>query len=322
MTALLPWTRAPRRRVFISYRRDDTKWVAGRLADSLTAYFGDKRVFRDVGDIPGGADFGQVIRGNLGLSDAAIVLIGPDWLHAAENVHGVDDIDRAGGAGRSRLHQPDDWVAHEVTAAMEKGIPVYPVLVDGTPMPRAAELPERLRPLTRFNAITLSDDRWDADVSRLARIVALDIPSENERKLQGLNLLVSLALLVVAMTTLLLLFRQLFPLVTAVANTALCPLNAEGAPTCLLSLGATGIAFVAIAPCSAMLFVFARWVHRKHKPFFLAAAWAGALGTLGSFLLLKPLAPPYEELAMALGSTATILVMLVCMSLSGFRPRQ
>jgi hypothetical protein len=311
VTARLPWTRAPQRRVFISYRRDDTKWVAGRLADSLTAYFGDKRVFRDIGDIPGGADFGQVIRGNLGMSDAAIVLIGPDWLKPAD-----------GSDGTSRLHDPDDWVAHEVGAAMEKGIPVFPVLVDGTPMPRAAELPDHLRALTRYNAITLSDDRWDADVNRLARIVSLDIPSENERKLHGLNLLVSLSLLTVALVTLGLLFNSLMHLVPALLSLASCSPSVEGAPSCLPSLGQAGISFVAIVPCSAMLFVFARLVDARHKPYFLAAAWAGTVGAMGSFLLLLPIDPPYEELAMVLGSSATILVMLVCLSLSGFRPRQ
>jgi hypothetical protein len=302
--------------VFISYRRDDTRWVAGRLADSLTTYFGDKRVFRDIGDIPGGADFGQVIRGNLGMSDAAIVLIGPNWLAPADD------------ATQSRLHDPDDWVAHEVGAAMEKGIPVFPVLVDGTPMPRAAELPGQLQALTRYNAITLSDDRWEADVNRLARIVSLDIPSENERKLHGLNLLVSLSLMAVALVTLGLLFYSLMQLVPDLLRLENCRVLVNGArnpevgPKSLPSLSEAGISFVAIVPSSAMLFVFARLVETRHKPFFLAAAWVGTIGAMGSFLLLWPIDPPYEELSMILGSSATIVVMLVCLSLSGFRPRQ
>lgn len=309
MTPLLPWSHSPRRRVFISYRRDDTRWVAGRLADSLGAYFGDRRVFRDVGDIPAGADFGQVIAGTLGTSDAVIVLIGPSWLGGP------------GGGGHGRLHEPDDWVAHEVRAAIDKGIPVYPVLVDGTPMPRADELPERLRALTRFNAITLSDERWDTDVSRLARTVALDFPSAAERKLHGLNLLVSLALLAAALLTLSLLFKDLFALIPRLPGSGLCPLRPGAGPSCLLSLDQSGIAFVLIVPCSALLFVFARLVDPVRKPWFLAAAWAGTVGALGSFLLLQPIEPPYEEIAMALGSSVTILLMLVFMGLSGFRHR-
>lgn len=49
-------------RIFINYRRDDSGGVAGRLGDSLGAYFGDGRIFRDVQDIEGGANFEEVLR--------------------------------------------------------------------------------------------------------------------------------------------------------------------------------------------------------------------------------------------------------------------
>lgn len=44
-------------RIFISYRREETRDVAGRLYDRLTAEFKREAVFRDVYTIPGGADF-------------------------------------------------------------------------------------------------------------------------------------------------------------------------------------------------------------------------------------------------------------------------
>ncbi len=74
-----------KQRIFISYRRDDAQWAAGRLADALSAYFGDQRVFRDIDGIAGGADFGHLIQENLGTADVVIVLIGPDWLDAADS---------------------------------------------------------------------------------------------------------------------------------------------------------------------------------------------------------------------------------------------
>jgi len=77
---LLPWQKAPQGRTFISYRRDDTQWVAGRLADSLSDHFGDDRVFRDIEGIGGRADFGEVIHGTLGAADAAVILIGSHHL--------------------------------------------------------------------------------------------------------------------------------------------------------------------------------------------------------------------------------------------------
>jgi len=195
-TLVLPWQKEPQGRIFISYRRDDTQWVAGRLSDSLSQYFGDKRVFRDIEGIGGGADFSEVIRGTLGEADAAVILVGEGWIDATDE------------AGQRRLDDPDDWVVQEIATALEAGIPVYPVLVEDTQMPRTDALPERLRPLIRLNAITVSDKRWDSDVARLAKIVGLDIPSVTERKLQGINLLISLALVLTVLATCTILFLE------------------------------------------------------------------------------------------------------------------
>lgn len=184
-----PWRRSPAGRVFISYRRSDTQWFAGRLADTLCQYFGDERVFRDIEDIKAGADFGEVIHGNLAQTDAAVVLIGDKWLDASDE------------QGNRRLDAPDDWVRNEIESALAAQIPVYPVLVEGTTMPRVGELPERLQPLLRFNAVSLSDACWNADVTRLARIISLDIPSQNERKLLRLSLLISIALTLSLLTS-------------------------------------------------------------------------------------------------------------------------
>ncbi len=147
-------------KIFISYRRSDAQGVAGRLNDSLGAYFGHDRVFRDIEDIAGGADFGDIIHGNLGSADALVVLIGPEWASTTD------------GDGQRRLMDPDDWVAAEIGAALDSGTPVFPVLIEDTPMPRPEDLPPRLQPLLRRNAVTITDLRWHHDVTRLAKIVA------------------------------------------------------------------------------------------------------------------------------------------------------
>src|SRR5262245_55839520 len=40
-------------------------------------------------------------------------------------------------------------------------------------MPASEDLPENLRPLARRNAIEVSDSRWDTDVERLIRAIAV-----------------------------------------------------------------------------------------------------------------------------------------------------
>jgi len=85
-------------------------------------------------------------------------------------------------------------VAQEVGAALDRGIPIYPVLVEDTPMPRESELPPALKRLTHDNAVSIGDDCWDVDVTRLARIVGLDIPSATERQLTFGNRVTTVAL--------------------------------------------------------------------------------------------------------------------------------
>lgn len=169
-------------RIFISYRRSDAKGYAGRLSDSLEEHFGNNRVFRDIEDIKGGAAFGEVIEANIQSADAVIILIGPSWL----SVTGEGNV--------PRLQEEGDWVAQEIASAIELGIPLFPVLIEQTPMPRQAELPERLHPILKYNAITLSDNSWSSDVQRLAKFLAFDIPSVNERKINYVKKIASLSI--------------------------------------------------------------------------------------------------------------------------------
>jgi hypothetical protein len=52
-------------KIFISYRRDDTKHVTGRLCDRLVSHFGGEKVFIDIDEIAGGDDFVEAIRAKL-----------------------------------------------------------------------------------------------------------------------------------------------------------------------------------------------------------------------------------------------------------------
>lgn len=142
-------------RIFISYRRDDTKAYAGRLHDHLSNHFGPGQIFMDIQAIEPGVDFVEVIEQAVGSCDVLIALIGPQWSMISD------------GEGQRRLDDPHDFVRLEITTALERGIPVFPVLVDGAAMPAAKGLPDPLTKLARFNATELSDSRWRYDVERL-----------------------------------------------------------------------------------------------------------------------------------------------------------
>ncbi|MBS1177205.1 MAG: hypothetical protein H6R06_1617 [Proteobacteria bacterium] len=150
-------------RVFISYRRDDAAGYAGRLEEALERRLGHGSVFRDVLDINPGEDFVQAIRARLRGAKTVLVLIGPRWA-------GTD------AAGQRRIDDEQDFVRLEVTVALDSNAQVVPVLLPGADMPPEASLPPPLRPLARRNALSLSDEHWDADIARLADSIGLPKP--------------------------------------------------------------------------------------------------------------------------------------------------
>jgi hypothetical protein len=147
-------------RIFISYRREDSGASAGRLHDRLREHFGRDNVFMDIDTIEPGLDFTEVIERTVASCDVLIALIGRQWLTSTD------------AAGQRRLDDPEDFVRREIATALRRDIRVIPVLIQDTAMPRAANLPDDLQPLTRRNALDLSDTHFHRDVDEL--IVVLD----------------------------------------------------------------------------------------------------------------------------------------------------
>lgn len=153
--------------IFISYRRQDSQSAAGRLADHLKEHLSGASIFRDVETIEAGVDFVDAIQRALSSCGVLLAIIGPRWISVTD------------AAGRRRLDDPHDYTRLEVAAALARPqVRVIPVLVDGAQMPATQELPDDLKPLSRRNAIELTDKRWDYDVGQLAETLrrALGLP--------------------------------------------------------------------------------------------------------------------------------------------------
>jgi hypothetical protein len=146
--------------IVISYRRDDTKWIAGRMLDRLQDHYGRGNVFLDITNIPAGSNFPNTLRKTVERCDIVLALIGPKWFGADEN-------------GRSRLWDDADWVRIEIATALRKKIPVLPILIDNAKMPEAAELPEDLRELASVQAAAV-DGGVDFRLQMLRLIKVID----------------------------------------------------------------------------------------------------------------------------------------------------
>jgi uncharacterized protein (TIGR02594 family) len=142
-------------KIVISYRRADSEAIAGRIRERLARRYGDTSVYMDIQSIPVAADFRNDINQALREASVMVAIIGPKWLGRRK--------------GRpARIHDADDPIRLEMEAALQKEIPVVPVLVGGASMANAAELPEAIKPLSFRNAVSVDAGRdFDHHVARL-----------------------------------------------------------------------------------------------------------------------------------------------------------
>jgi hypothetical protein len=84
-----------------------------------------------------------------------LAIIGPNWLDARDE------------HGKRRLDDPKDFVRIEIAAALQRNIPVIPILLDGAPMPKAVGLPKDLKELTLRNGIEIRHASFQDDMNRL-----------------------------------------------------------------------------------------------------------------------------------------------------------
>src|SRR5262249_47381541 len=118
--------------IFISYRRSDSAAIAGRIRDRLAQYYGADAIFIDIDSIPFGIDFRQQIQEAMTKNDLVLALIGPMWIGSKK-------------AGATRISDYQDPIRIEIETALNRGIPLIPVVIGGqraTRQPPEAVLPE------------------------------------------------------------------------------------------------------------------------------------------------------------------------------------
>jgi hypothetical protein len=154
--------------VFLSYRRDDAGPYARSLQLQLSQRISDALIFMDLDSIEPGLDFAEVMEEAVNSSAVLVALIGRQWAT-------LTDED-----GVRRLDNPDDYVRFEVKTALEQGVRVIPVLIDGARALRRQDLPAELRKLGRLNAHNLSYDRYQDDADRLLDLIQRVLATASE----------------------------------------------------------------------------------------------------------------------------------------------
>ncbi len=153
-------------KIFINYRREDSQYQADRLRDLMKPWVDNPAtdIFIDVDNIPAGVDFVEHLDGKVRQCDALIVMIGEHWLTMSDP-----------HTGGRRLDNSDDFVRIEIESALNRNIPVVPVLLDNVDMPSVHDLPDSLKPLARRNGVKISRLSFENDVNRLMRSLPLEL---------------------------------------------------------------------------------------------------------------------------------------------------
>jgi hypothetical protein len=118
--------------IAISYRREDSLPITGRLYDRLQAEFGRGKVFMDFDSIPYGVDFREHIKEMIDQSKVLVAMIGPDWVGKRKH-------------RERRIDDPTDFVRIEIAYALNRDLPIIPVLVNNAQMPGCCPITKRDR---------------------------------------------------------------------------------------------------------------------------------------------------------------------------------
>jgi hypothetical protein len=162
-------------KVFISYRRDDSAGHAGRVHDRLEREFGRDLLFMDVDSVPLGINFVKVLSEEVAKCDVLVAVIGPNWL----NAHDED--------GNRRLDNPRDFVRIEIGAALQRNIPVIPILLDGAKVPKANQLPKELEELSLRNGLDVRHVSFHNDIDKLVRSLKGQLAETDSAERGGLE---------------------------------------------------------------------------------------------------------------------------------------
>jgi hypothetical protein len=122
----------------------------------------------DVNAIQPGRDFRKAIDESILKCSVLLAVVGRDWLESKN------------ASGQRRLDDESDFVRLEIASALQRDIPVVPVLVRGAKMPSADQLPADLRELAYRNAVELTHARWKSDVRVLIQALRPYMGSSGE----------------------------------------------------------------------------------------------------------------------------------------------
>jgi hypothetical protein len=108
------------------------------------------------------------VKAELARSDVLLVVIGPRWLEVE------------GEKYRRSVDDPEDYPRAEIITALQRKIPVIPILLNGAKIPRVAQLPADLKELSFQNGREIRHAYFPSDVALLVHELKQIPPKRRE----------------------------------------------------------------------------------------------------------------------------------------------
>jgi uncharacterized protein (TIGR02594 family) len=126
-------------------------------------------------NIPAGVDFRKHISAALEKSDVLLAIIGERWLSIGQD-------------GHSRLENEKDHVRIEIESALQRPIPIIPVLIGNAAMPDVQQLPASLQDFSYYNGVRVDPEKdFNHHIGRLTheidKLTGYRPPHPGRRKL-------------------------------------------------------------------------------------------------------------------------------------------
>jgi hypothetical protein len=142
--------------IYISYRREDS----GYFLPILRGYLQSGNVIvSDIDNITFSKNLDDLIKENLAICDVMLVIIGPNWLEAKNDL------------GERRITAANDIVRIEIATALSLGKRVIPVLWGETALPQITDLPGDLSELASKLPVRINAQSLEQGVNHLIGII-------------------------------------------------------------------------------------------------------------------------------------------------------
>lgn len=154
-------------KIFINYRRSQSKHVAGRIYRHLKDTFGEDRLFFDTAHQDLGGKWPAKLKQEVMQCNVLLVIIGHEWLAELN--------------ARSKRKEKN-WVREEIKTVFERkdgSCHIIPVLIDDAKLPLEKNAKKGVKRLVerliQLEAVVISHDNFDSGIATLAEALRLYI---------------------------------------------------------------------------------------------------------------------------------------------------